>query len=107
MTMGTAISRATMVISFLSLSLSSPNRFKVRNHLNVVRHVQLGWCRREEGGDVDAEQTGDWHVHGAQSSRGNAEDEPDAGHLVTLAASQGTETLVPCKARAAVETANE
>lgn len=42
---------------------------------------------------MDAEQAGDGHVHGAQSGRRHAENEPDARHLVTLAAPEGTGTL--------------
>lgn len=54
------------------------------SHLDVVGDIQLGGGGRQQGGDVDAQQAGDGHVHGAQLGGGDAEQEPDARHLVAL-----------------------
>lgn len=54
-------------------------------HLDVVGHVQLGGGGRQQGGDVDAQQAGDGHVHGAQLGGRDAQQQPDARHLVALA----------------------
>lgn len=53
-------------------------------HLNAVRHVQLGGSGRQQRRDVDAQQAGDGHVHGAQFGSRYTQQQPDAGHLVTL-----------------------
>lgn len=54
------------------------------SHLDVVGDIQLcggGW---QQGGNMDAQQAGDGHVHGAQLGSGDAEQEPDTCHLVAL-----------------------
>lgn len=53
-------------------------------HLHVVGYVQLGGGGRQERGDVDAQQARDGHVHRAQLGGRNAEQQPDARHLVAL-----------------------
>lgn len=70
-------------------------------------HIQLGWGGWEEGRDVDAQQAGDWHVHGAQFSWGHTENEPDAGHLVTLTVSKGKKVESILEEKKAANTENQ
>lgn len=54
------------------------------SHLDVVGDIQLrggGW---QQGGDVDAQQAGDGHVHGAQLGSGDTEQKPNTRHLMAL-----------------------